>query len=326
MRYYQPEPKSKLKKRNRRSWSGASRYGSRKSIKIRHYEEAAFFGSSGLYRNQRTKPLHIKSFLLGLVVISWFGFLIYSPFFKITNVNYTGNEVVSKEQLEKIVNGHITSSNKLYPANQYFLLNTDKISNDLQNQLPIESVTVKKIFPNSLNVTITEKNSSIIYDNDESFYLLDSEGKLLKYLKQAGSSAVTMTTEITSTTTSTPTPQISNPPLGNEFSSNYPNLPIYYDHTKKIPTKNDSVLSQKAISNIIDFDRGIRQGTGLKIIYFTPDYINTDLVAVTGNNWLIKFTTDRSIESQLAAFTNIFKSINPTEYIDVRLEDRLFWK
>jgi hypothetical protein len=325
MRYYRTEKKPKTKNRRRQSW-GSSHFGMRKNGRVRHYDEAAFLGSSGLYRHQKTKPLHVKSLIFGSILIIWLGFLIYSPFFKIFNVDYSGNKIISTDQIENIVKKHITPKYNFYPTNQYFLVNAKEIYDDLLVNLPLESTKVEKIFPNTLRISIVEKNSSIIYDNGESYFLLDHEGKLLKYLDQVKVEELnpTSTTSIKSNTSTSKLIQIK--PSGTEFARDYPNLPIFVNSNDAQPTKDNSSVDQKIISSIIDFDRGIRQGTDIKIRYYEPDFIKADLIAVTDLGWLIKFTVDRSIDSQLAAFRSIYKASSPVEYIDIRLEDRLFWK
>ena len=325
MRRYRVTSQSKnFSKRGIKSRS----FSYRKKI-VRHYESSSVaLGGMGFYKNQKIKSLHIKTIAFLAIVIFWLVLLAFLPSFRINNITITGNNYIKSDQILDSIDKKISANKFILPSNIYFLVNEKQIANHLKENFPIENLSIKKVFPNNLEVVITEKNSSLILSNKNGYFLLDSEGKAIKKISEPGyittimpdseaskSTTTTTSTTITHTTIARPT--------GTEFNKEYTNIPIYFD---EYGDTNSDNLNIKTISSIIDFDNALKRGSDIKIVYYKPDTLKGDVQAVTNSGWLIKFTSERSIEDQINNLNNVVKSINPIEYIDLRLEDRLFWK
>jgi cell division septal protein FtsQ len=129
-------------------------------------------------RNERTKKsiskLQITLAVAAVAVIA--ALLLNSPFFNINAVEFSGNSIVSEEQIK----GKLGFGAER-PLN-YFLLNK-KSCEELIAKIPyIKSVSVAKIFPDKLLVSVVERTVRcyVEYTNMDMFLLIDEEGMVLE--------------------------------------------------------------------------------------------------------------------------------------------------
>ena len=94
-------------------------------------------------------------------------------FFGISNINVSGlsnkNNLKVKNDLSKILLKNI------------FLINKDSFIKILSKNSLIESFKIKKIYPNSIEIDLTEANLVGITNSDNKFFFIGSNGKLIKY-------------------------------------------------------------------------------------------------------------------------------------------------
>ena len=94
-------------------------------------------------------------------------------FFGINNINVSGlsnkNNLKVKNDLSKILLKNI------------FLINKDSFIKILSKNSLIESFKIKKIYPNSIKIDLTETNLVGITNSDNKFFFIGSNGKLIKY-------------------------------------------------------------------------------------------------------------------------------------------------
>ena len=119
---------------------------------------------------------------------SFIGFLVlfillttYKPKFKlaiesqinIKKIEIKNNSILNTNEIKK-------SLNFLYEENLLFL-NSSDIENKLMNITFIESYSIKKIYPNIIQLSITEKKPiAILQIKKEKFYISD-KGEFIKY-------------------------------------------------------------------------------------------------------------------------------------------------
>lgn len=127
-------------------------------------------------KNKKDKQPKSKKGLAILIVVLLFIVAIFVimniDICQIKNIELVGNESLSKEQIEEIVN-----------FNQYhnlFALNSLKIKDDLKENAYVEDVKVSRIFPNTVKLTIKERTPRFMLQVADSYVYINSQGYMLE--------------------------------------------------------------------------------------------------------------------------------------------------
>ena len=287
----------------------------------------------------RKKPSTIKTKALIFIVFlaAWTICLAYIPYFRINKINYSGLNNTSKKELDEFIYGNFLNKKTILPLNDYFFINTKKISGDLYEKFSFESVEVIKIFPNRLDVNIKEKISSVIYDNGKKYFLLDNGGTAIKYLKdvepyemtqKTTSSSVDILSLNTSSTvfinTSTTTEHIPDYKKINKLFGNYP---IIYDRRGlEVNIKQEGVLPPEHITAIITWYKTLAEQGIAHLKFFSMDNLNSGVVIDTTDTWDILFQPKNNNDTQVNTLKEILPTIKPQQYVDLRYGEKVYWK
>ncbi len=299
-------------------------------------------GSETLIRQRpiyNTRPKQNKNwrkiFLLSTLfscVFFWLALMIYLPFFQINDVTINGLKTINYNDIHGFVVQRYLRKG-LIPLNNYFLVRTNKIVNDLNSQYAVESVEVKKVFPGILNITVKEKITSIIYDNGSSYSLLDNQGMVIKiisvYQENIDLNATSTVYFQATSTTSTPVLPQKHKPSIKQIANEYYDLPIFYDE-RHVPIyeKKTDVLPPEIINFLIDWHLLIRsEGIG-EVKYFESNNLSAGISVYLNKSWKIYIQPSVSIDKQISNLKILLssKEVKPNEYIDLRFGERIFWK
>ncbi|MCX6723024.1 MAG: FtsQ-type POTRA domain-containing protein [Candidatus Staskawiczbacteria bacterium] len=114
-----------------------------------------------------------------LIIFSAFYFILFYPGFQVNNIIIYGNQKVSGDDIKNLVSNDI-NNNILYVANSksIFLINNDKINKEILNKFSIiEKLVIKRNFPQTLSLNITERKPVGIYcQTDSSCFSIDENG------------------------------------------------------------------------------------------------------------------------------------------------------
>ncbi len=102
-----------------------------------------------------------------IIIIAILVFLIsMSPIFSITKVNVIGNELVPTNEILEDANLVVMNKN-------IFTYSSTKYQRKLKNNAYFSDVNIKKIFPNQIDINITEKNLDFyaLYSNNTYLYM-----------------------------------------------------------------------------------------------------------------------------------------------------------
>lgn len=103
-------------------------------------------------------------------------------FFRVDDVIITGNHRYSVEEILEVT-GIETGDNLVS-------LSGRGVSRQLRSRLPyIQSVTVKKLLPDTVSITVTEAPAAAAIKGEEGWWLIGSDGKLLEQVSAAGAHA-----------------------------------------------------------------------------------------------------------------------------------------
>lgn len=134
------------------------------------------------YRTRRKKSILKNRFfwfsMLALIILgAIFYFFIFSSFFQIEKIIISGNDKVSKDQIEYTIEKNLGKKVLFFPTRSIFLVSLNKIKKDVLNNFPqIAILDIDRGFPDTLNVIIVERLAVANFCKSDNCFLLDKEG------------------------------------------------------------------------------------------------------------------------------------------------------
>src|SRR3989338_5877404 len=89
--------------------------------------------------HKKPRKIKIKLVLFILFILVWTICLAYIPYFKIKKINYFGLNNTTKIELDEFIYDNFLNKKNILPLNNYFLINTAKISDNLYKTFALES-------------------------------------------------------------------------------------------------------------------------------------------------------------------------------------------
>ena len=312
------------------------------------------------YKNpfKRTKKNYrriITLYILLIAVILWIGLLLYLPNFKIQKLEFEGLQIIKQEEIESIIKENFLQEGKFIPKNNFFLVRSKKIAKFLDCKFSLRSIEITKKFPSTLKINLKEKLSAIIYDNEKKYVLLGINGGIIKDIKPVDESEFVLKNLNIATTTPTSTlpeslnsleaipeqlittstiiemerTHIPNKELLKDFSD----YPILYDkrrlNLENLPVEGEeknTILDKEFIERVIEFYEVVQEDRGVSIIYMEMEHPLAGIKITTDKEWFVWFQPNNNIDKQLNNLEIILKENNPRDYIDLRYEERVYWK
>ncbi|PIP25187.1 MAG: hypothetical protein COX34_00075 [Candidatus Nealsonbacteria bacterium CG23_combo_of_CG06-09_8_20_14_all_36_12] len=143
------------------------------------------------YQIKRKKSILKNRFfwltLLFLVFVGGIFYLVYfAEFFQIKEIEISGTQKVSNEELKIIASGEIEKKLFLFSSRSTFLVNTSKIENLILEKFPeINKVNLKRKLPDKLFLEIEERQPWATLTLDEKdFYYCDENGIIFEKIEE----------------------------------------------------------------------------------------------------------------------------------------------
>ncbi len=124
-----------------------------------------------------------RSPLLGLLWIFLLGTLVYvlffSPFLLIDSVSVKGAERLEPATVESFIQAEIHGKHlSLFPKNNFLLLRPTHLAEKVAEYFPLtQTVSVTRVFPSHLELTLTERASVLLWCSGGPCYLVNEEGR-----------------------------------------------------------------------------------------------------------------------------------------------------
>jgi len=123
-------------------------------------------------RRKRQKQIQYTVFGVLLFIIVLILIYMFTPLSKVNNVKITGNDNVSKSEINKAIN--VKDNSRMYT------FSTSKAQSNLENNNLIKSAEVKKQFPNQLSVKVSEKQIVALIKQKDNYVPILEDGSELK--------------------------------------------------------------------------------------------------------------------------------------------------
>lgn len=307
-----------------------------KKIQKQHRVKAVnTYKANPFKKQQQTKrkiPFFVKILFLLLLIISWMVLLFYFPFFRINKIKINGLQNIKYQEMEKSINKYLHRC-KYLSCNNYFLVKTESIYNNLIKEFAVKNLEIKKVFPNTLIVNLTEQKTALIYDNGQSYYLVGNSGQIIKLLRTFNDNDYIYRQSVTTTTSTFPNEnkQVTttikiHAPNYKLIQKDYGNFPLLYDKRSKNIKIGDTVLPKNMVPYLVNFKNDFSVIGKGSVNYFLLEYIDEGVKAIINKKWNLLLNQQGSIKIQLKNLQIILNNNNPSEYVDLREESRVFWK
>lgn len=145
---------------------------------------------------KKRKPLYKKKgFWIVLVVFSLIGFLVwalfFSSWFQIKRVEIQGAQTIEEKELIPVCEGLISKKILFFSTKSIFVVPSLKIENHLLQEFPkIKEVKVRRHFPSTMVVFVTERSPVFNFFGCNQFYLIDDQGIIFEEGKKENLSVI----------------------------------------------------------------------------------------------------------------------------------------
>lgn len=142
------------------------------------------------HRIKKKKPFFKnKFFWLAILILIAIGglsyFLIFSSFFDVKEIKISGNEKISRETIDNLVQGKIQQDFKFFKNKNINLLALSEIDKALLENFPeIVKVTSEKELPNTLRIEIEERKPTAIFKQNNNWFFADKEGIIFQQINE----------------------------------------------------------------------------------------------------------------------------------------------
>lgn len=260
------------------------------------------FGRKNGWRNR------LIIFLI-LVLLSALGyFIFFSPYFNIKKVEISGLEKINYDQMRATVDNQIAGRRFfIFSQNNIFIFNEEVLKDNLNNKYSLEFLKIEKSLPGIIKISLEEKKPALVWKTAEHFYLVDWDGAIIR--------------EITETEVSEY--------LGNQGEAKM--AQIFDDSNTSVVIK-DEILAPGAIRAVNDLQNNLSRATDLNILNLAMiNHSDSAIRVITSEGWTAYFSLINDLNAQIAKLNAFMKekSIEERkilEYIDLRFEDRVYYK
>lgn len=265
------------------------------------------------------KLFKVINLILIIGILASLYFFILSDFYNITNVEVSSNQIISTDDILEITNNYLTQKRLLVFKNKnIFLFNRNKLGDKINEVVILEDLKIEKILPNTIRITLNEKDAAIKWLTNQQEYLVDKNGLIIKRFYKLATPGIFQLT--------------GNNDVNNQNQKADNFLKINNLANENI-NLNDHVLTNKNIDFIFNLEKEISDLDYLDLKEITvPNNFPQYLTIKVNNGWQIHFNLVDSIDNQLNRLTILINekiqkgNLSGLDYIDLRLGESIYYK
>lgn len=243
-----------------------------------------------LFANRRGRPSLAPLVVLLILALAAGYLAVFSPLFWVRNVTVEGTKALKPDAIKDYT---VQAAQRQWGpiiSQSLAVLKEPSVESSLKNHFPdLAEVTVTKHWPNSLTVSVTERQSTILWKTKDSYYLVDQQG--IAYAP------------------GTPGEKL-----------------LLVEDSAGVPVQIGQHLATDQFVKVLLDIQVQMQGIGVPVTSFRVPETTFEVQAVTGKGWYALFDTTRPIPTQVQALQLALKTQKPAEYADLRVPGRVYVK
>ena len=229
----------------------------------------------------------------------------YSPFFHVENIEVAGAQEDNRTPIYDIAGDFLHRSRWMFFRQENSLYVDEErmeafLSSELQELVPLETVHVRTILPDTVIVSVVERIPQLHWITQDTHYTIDRRGTVTEML---------------------PVDQIDD------------TLPTVYDLSNAETGIGESTVSEEFINVLFTLHVKFPTTYDIPIAYYaSPERPNHDLHVITETGWAAYLDTAHSLDDQLANLQIILdqkfteRQLQDLRYVDLRFPDRVYFK
>lgn len=259
--------------------------------------------------------------------------MLFHSYFQVDHVSIQGTQRIALDDIHIAVEGMLNTKGVFFlPGSSYMLIDVHDIADILKDRFPLSSVTVEKIFPGKLRVTVVERLSSIVYDNQRMYAFVSEEGTVTDLLRNVGDdewqydvSITTSTAEDGTVFTHEERKKVKHVPDVRYVQTEVGEYPFVVSKTGKELSINDTVLSRDTIRSAIQWYQ-LLQSHGMLMRYILVGS-NAEGTVFTSAGHVIDISFHApDVDRQWQGYQFLSSEHPEATQFDVRFDGRLFWQ
>ncbi len=256
-------------------------------------------------RNLRPKKRIWKNFvfwvllLLIVIISSIFYIAFFWSKFQVQTIQILGNIKIESKEIEGLVLKHIQKDILGLEYKSIFFTDTKKIAIDILDNFPlVQKVDVKKRYPNTLDLSIAERNQFAVFCAKQAHkdcFSIDKDGVIFEKLQSLPKNILIVTQE---------------------------------DDVRDFFT-GESVVEKKIMDAIYAVGESLKNDFQIDI---QEAFVSNPIILKTSENWKLYFDSNEDISSQITKMKLLLKDqIAPgdrkkLQYIYLQYQDRAYYK
>lgn len=259
------------------------------------------FRESTWISQSRTVLKQYRYYLLLLSLLLLY-FIFFSNLWSVRYLVISDSSITDTQQLENSIWDQLQGAKLgIFKKNNYWLIDTEKMTNIAQTQYPYLKVEIQKQYPRTLSLNITIKNSKVVWFQNNIYYLVDNSGQLIHELKST--------------------------------SINKENYTIFDDRTARNLVLGNNVLRSEDLTKILDIVH-IYQSLGLSQLplnrVILDDISLQTIKLLTTNNVEIHLSYLKDINQQLQKLKTVMNQkgidLANLQYINLKVDQQVIYR